>query len=405
VQIGVITVGGFRIGTVSLTEGAPKPLESVPGIGFGLYTPMGRAEGRSAGDYDRPHTHRRPGQTYSGGSGGRPVRRPSAEVDAAISDAAKAYNLDPDTMRAVASVESSFNPNSNRDRRTQYKGLYQMGRDEWERFGDGGDIYNPRDNAMAAARMFDANRAKFRKNFDRDPTDTEMYLMHQQGLGFYTRGAMTNIGGNPYPGMRGPQTHDSFEEGWGRELARRKDAIKNPSAVPASGPTAGASADGGGVSANGVDPRIDEIVRAAATHLPEGYKVRMTSGYRGPHQHNHNGRAADYQIIDPSGNALRNRGDDPTGMYEQLARHAHGEQRARYPELNGHFAWGGAFDTSAGSGQRDLMHFDINGERGRYTDYQLRNLGPMPGVQYGKVATPSQSAVADKPFDPETMAP
>jgi hypothetical protein len=59
-----------------------------------------------------------------------------------------------------------------------------------------------------------------RARFGRDPTDTEMYMMHQQGLGFYTRGAMTNIGGNPYPGMRGPQTHESFEAGWGRSLAR-----------------------------------------------------------------------------------------------------------------------------------------------------------------------------------------
>jgi hypothetical protein len=46
-------------------------------------------------------------------------------------------------------------------------------------------------------------------------------MMHQQGLGFYTRGAMTNIRGNPYPGMRGPQTHESFEAGWGREIERR----------------------------------------------------------------------------------------------------------------------------------------------------------------------------------------
>ena len=46
-------------------------------------------------------------------------------------------------------------------------------------------------------------------------------MMHQQGRGFYSRGSMTNIGGNPYPGMRGPQTHESFEAGWGREIERR----------------------------------------------------------------------------------------------------------------------------------------------------------------------------------------
>jgi len=58
-------------------------------------------------------------------------------------------------------------------------------------------------------------------------------MMHQQGLGFYTRGAMTNIGGNPYPGMHGEQTHESFEAGWGREVSRRKARFEalNPSLV------------------------------------------------------------------------------------------------------------------------------------------------------------------------------
>ena len=45
--------------------------------------------------------------------------------------------------------------------------------------------------------------------------------MHQQGLGFYTAGAMTNIAGNRYPGMHGPQSHASFEAGWSREVERR----------------------------------------------------------------------------------------------------------------------------------------------------------------------------------------
>jgi hypothetical protein len=48
-------------------------------------------------------------------------------------------------------------------------------------------------------------------------------MMHQQGLGFYTRGAMTNIQGNLPRSERGrPQTHESFEAIWGREVARHK---------------------------------------------------------------------------------------------------------------------------------------------------------------------------------------
>jgi hypothetical protein len=172
---------------------------------------------------------------------------------------------------------------------------------------------------------------------------------------------------------------------------------------------AGASASTGGGRLTGridprVDPRIPEIVGAAAGHLPEGYKVEMTSGYRGEDVPNHNGRAADFHIVDPQGNVLRNRGEDPGGMYQTLARHAYGEMLARHPDLKGRFAWGGAFGTElGGGGERDLMHFDINRERGRYEEHQLRNMGPVPGVKYGP--QPKQAASADKPFDPETQAP
>lgn len=144
----------------------------------------------------------------------------AADTDRAIRDAARTAGVDVNTMRAIASIESDMNPGSNRYRRTQYKGLYQIGRNEWRTFGEG-NIYNAHDNALAAARMFAAHSDQFRAHYGRAPTDRELYMIHQQGLGFYTRGIMTNIRGNPYPGMRGPQTHQSFEAGWGRELERR----------------------------------------------------------------------------------------------------------------------------------------------------------------------------------------
>jgi hypothetical protein len=242
-QIGVITVDGRMIGVVSLNESASVD-PFVPDLDG--YFPEGRASeghlpsahtgsrsyvshGKSAHVADRAHHHTSRegysprGETYSG-SGGHPVRQGSGEVDQAIVEAARAHHLDPNTMRSIASIESDMNPSSNANRATQYKGLYQIGSEEWRRFGQG-NIYSARDNAAAAARMFEANRAQFRERYNRDPTDTELYMMHQQGLGFYTRGAMTNIGGNPYPGMHGPQTHESFEAGWGREVARRKSSF------------------------------------------------------------------------------------------------------------------------------------------------------------------------------------
>ncbi|MHC6154801.1 phage tail tape measure protein [Bradyrhizobium elkanii] len=155
---------------------------------------------------------------------------------------------------------------------------------------------------------------------------------------------------------------------------------------------------GTGKIVNGVDARLQEIVNAAATHLPEGYSIKMTSGFRGAGQANHNGHAADYQIIGPDGKPISNRGEDPTGMYSLLARHAYGEMLARYPTLKGKFAWGGAFGTRlGGGGQRDLMHFDVNGERGRYSQYQLRNMGSVPGTKYGVTDNVPSSVIQNVP--------
>jgi len=191
-------------------EQTPKitdPDQPVPG---GVARPTGSSESEAGvSDGTAEATGRRPTSA-------------SPETDAAIVDAAKKFGFDPNTFRAIASIESSMDPESNRNRTTQYKGLFQIGRDEWAQFGSGGDIFSARDNAMAFGRMTRAHVEQFRSHFGRDPTDTELYLIHQQGLGFYTRGVMTNIAGNPYPGMQGPQTHESFEAGWGRELMRRK---------------------------------------------------------------------------------------------------------------------------------------------------------------------------------------
>ena len=141
-------------------------------------------------------------------------------VDDAINQTAATAGMDPRYWRAVASIESSLNPSSNYNAATQYKGLYQVGGNEFATHGHG-NIYNPMDNARAAASLAQANNATFREHFGRDPSPIETYMMHQQGPGFYLNGTMTNIAGNPYPGMRGPQTPASFEAGWARELERR----------------------------------------------------------------------------------------------------------------------------------------------------------------------------------------
>jgi len=252
VRIGVITVDGREVGYINLVTEDDIVDDFIPDVSG--YVPEGRADrGISAapsGELRRPsgrqhrsasgnrpvhqpktlepHREEKPsyqpkGETYPAEKPSRPYSQGSRETDEAIVEASKAHHLDPNFMRSIASIESGMNPGSNANAKTQYKGLYQIGHDEWRRFGQG-NIYSARDNAMAAGRLFEENRRQFRAKFNRDPTDTEMYLMHQQGLGFYTRGAMTNIGGNlPASARTGENmTHAGFERYWGSQVARRK---------------------------------------------------------------------------------------------------------------------------------------------------------------------------------------
>ena len=140
-------------------------------------------------------------------------------VDDAINKTAAMAGMDPAHWRAIAQIESGVNPQSNRNADTQFKGMFQLGRSVWHDYGSG-DIYNPMDNAIAAAKFAQANGAIFRGAFGRDPTPIETYIMHQQGPGFYTKGQMSNIAGNPYsPKMNASlETPQSFEEGWRRNM-------------------------------------------------------------------------------------------------------------------------------------------------------------------------------------------
>jgi hypothetical protein len=182
------------------------------------------------------------GATPPGGIAG------GGDVNAAINATAGAAGVDPAHWKAIASIESDLDPGSNRYASTQYKGLFQVGArgagSEWARTGEG-DVYNAMDNARSAARLAQENAEGFRKAFGRDPTVREIYLMHQQGLGFYTRGAMTNIGGNLPPslqraGITNP-THEQFEAAWGDEIEKRAARYRAGDVERAAAPRGGPS--------------------------------------------------------------------------------------------------------------------------------------------------------------------
>ncbi|MGH6672493.1 MAG: transglycosylase SLT domain-containing protein [Xanthobacteraceae bacterium] len=94
-----------------------------------------------------------------------------------IKRAAHAFGLDPNFLKAVAKIESDFDP---RERTGSYIGLFQLSRAEFKRYGSG-EILNPRDNAIAAADKFVTEATLFETVTNKDPTISDLYLIHQQG--------------------------------------------------------------------------------------------------------------------------------------------------------------------------------------------------------------------------------
>ena len=103
-----------------------------------------------------------------------PLGTPIQEIDRA----AEAFGLDANFMKTVAKIESDLNP---KERTGSYIGLFQLSKSEFRQYGSG-DILNPRDNAMAAARKFIAEAALFEETTHRKLTFADLYLIHQQGL-------------------------------------------------------------------------------------------------------------------------------------------------------------------------------------------------------------------------------
>ncbi len=91
--------------------------------------------------------------------------------------ASDAFGLDFTFMKAVARIESDFDP---KQRTGSYIGLFQLSNYEFARFGFG-DITSPRDNAIAAAYKFATAAVLFEIDTHIKPTLFDLYLIHQQG--------------------------------------------------------------------------------------------------------------------------------------------------------------------------------------------------------------------------------
>jgi hypothetical protein len=102
-----------------------------------------------------------------------PVGTPAEE----IKRASDAFGLDFNFMKAVAKIESGFNPNQ---RTGSYIGLFQLSEYEFGKFGFG-QIRSPRDNAVAAAYKVITEGILFEWITHRKPDLIDLYLIHQQG--------------------------------------------------------------------------------------------------------------------------------------------------------------------------------------------------------------------------------
>jgi transglycosylase-like protein with SLT domain len=94
-----------------------------------------------------------------------------------IKRVADAFGLDFNFMKAVAKVESDFNP---KERTGSYIGLFQLSNAEFQQYGSG-DILDPRDNAVAAAYKFLTEDILFEITTHKKPNLNDIYLIHQQG--------------------------------------------------------------------------------------------------------------------------------------------------------------------------------------------------------------------------------
>jgi hypothetical protein len=102
-----------------------------------------------------------------------PVGTPVEE----IKRASAAFGVDFNFMKAIARIESGFDP---KERTGSYFGLFQLSKDEFAKYGSG-DILDTRDNAVAAAYKFATEAILFELNTHKKATFSDLYLIHQQG--------------------------------------------------------------------------------------------------------------------------------------------------------------------------------------------------------------------------------
>lgn len=137
------------------------------------------------------------------------------KIDSIIDGAAAEHGVDPALMRTYAKIESGGDPSNQTG---SYKGLFQLSAAEFRKYGGTGDIFDPQANAQAAARKLKAESDELAAKLGRQPTPTELYMVHQQGEG----GAAAHASNPDAPAWKNMH---STAEGRGKGEAWAKRAI------------------------------------------------------------------------------------------------------------------------------------------------------------------------------------
>lgn len=93
---------------------------------------------------------------------------------------AKRVGIDPAWLKKIARIESGGDP---KNVTGSYQGLFQLSSKEFKAHGGSGDIQDPEQNTMAAANKLAKEKLAFNKKYGKDPSLTDLYMIHQQGEG------------------------------------------------------------------------------------------------------------------------------------------------------------------------------------------------------------------------------
>lgn len=186
------------------------------------------------------------------------------EVEDAIAQASARYGVPIEAMRAQAQLESGGNPNA-QNPSSSAGGLYQFIDSTAKQYGLA-NKYDPYQSADAAGRLMRDNYNGLSNALGRAPTNGELYLAHQQGLGGATK-LLTNPNApaSSLVGADAVRLNAGNSDMTGAEFAARwtnkADALSGGAAVP-SGPVAGGTTGAGiaGLAAPGVSalPTVQE---------------------------------------------------------------------------------------------------------------------------------------------------